>query len=222
MPDPHGYIYSKQIIGALDPYLCIRCTERMPQPGINKICEFCELYLTIDSPWKFLHDKVLELYKFFVAVQRKSLSAQFYFDQPRTDKGIETQLWFEDGIPGIRAQLPVVEKMYWIDEVTKEQKSMTLDGMQQELLEQVLLSQAQCHIAMLMMPDVIGQELERDGTSVPASRYAEWVLNTKFVLQAKSTSKKSGKFPSGPSTQALPGTGPTECSCTTVALSLSI
>lgn len=38
-----------------------------PQPGVNKICDECELDLSNVLPEKVLYNKVLELYDFFVA-----------------------------------------------------------------------------------------------------------------------------------------------------------
>ena len=57
------------------------------------------------------------------------------------------------------ASEPAMNKIYWIDEETQEQWSMTLNGMQRQFFEQVLLAYMQCHIAMILMQVVICQEL---------------------------------------------------------------
>ena len=84
----------------------------MPRPGVNETCETCKLYLATDPAEKFLQDKVLELYNFFVALQRRSFTAKMGYEYCRTSKGIETQLECSHGIPGVDSELPAMRKMY--------------------------------------------------------------------------------------------------------------
>lgn len=72
--------------------------------------------------------------------------------------GLETQFWFTYGTPGVKTQVLKINEIYWVDRHSSIQHHLRLDATHQILLQQVLLSDMQCHVAMAMLPELITDE----------------------------------------------------------------
>jgi hypothetical protein len=92
---------------------------------VNTICEDYEKHLADDLALYFLHDTTLELYTFWIAISKKTLSAHFHITPISFE--YDTDFYYTWGIPAVKQALPVPERrtLKWLDD--RVLKQMELD-----------------------------------------------------------------------------------------------
>ena len=98
-----GFFRFRRILDAIDPYRCVLWEEEVRYSGVNRTCAECHVSLVLDPGLERLHFTSLRLFRFFIALQQKSLSSTFYVVDTY-EEGIEeksgTIIWYTAGNPG--------------------------------------------------------------------------------------------------------------------------
>lgn len=152
-PLRHGTIEAHHILRAINPRLCIHCTNPKPDRAINTFCPACADRINSDLPLFFLYSVVIPLYAFWIAFLKKTLSRRFNIVESRHS-------YYERGLPGVKETLPrpLANVLRW-DDGDGCKGSMWLDEAARDLLEQVLLTDMQCDDAILLMGELLQKQL---------------------------------------------------------------
>ncbi|KAF2029711.1 hypothetical protein EK21DRAFT_112582 [Setomelanomma holmii] len=153
---PQGMIDAHNILTAIDPLRCIFCENQKSAPGVNTICAACDIQLRAVPSLQFLHTIALELYDFWIALLKKTLTRRFHVKN--RPPNYSTVFWFDLGLPGVKTSLPALDNdtLEWIDhDKTGVRKSMVLDEHARELLNQVILTDMQCAEAMQLLAHLL-------------------------------------------------------------------
>lgn len=172
----YGKIDAHTILEAINPRVCIHCTNPKPNSAIKTFCPNCTTRILSDTPLSLLYGAVLPLYAFCIAFLKKTLSRRFTIVERRSFS-------FEKGTPGWKETLPVPH-----DDVLEWERNgaegwMRLDQPAQELLEQVLLTDMQSGDAILLMAELMRVHLLDDRECSPnatnRTRTTELTSNSK-------------------------------------------
>ena len=153
-------INADTILEAIDPQKCILCMERKRTAGVNTICKPCKDTLGNDSALKFLHETAVEVYTFWIALCKETLTRHFWIE-PGTPTS-SMHFTYVLGIPGVKRKLQVPKKktVEWVED--GELKWKVLDKHALKLLEEVFLTDMQCSDAMVLMAELMGTRCFED------------------------------------------------------------
>jgi hypothetical protein len=82
------YIEAGHILDAINPLRCIFCTHKKVTPGVNTTCNACDTRLANDAPLLFLHEKTLELYNYWIAISKETISSSFHITACSPDHSV--------------------------------------------------------------------------------------------------------------------------------------
>lgn len=156
-----GLTEAYNILDAIDPNKCILCTGKKSISGVNTICTSCSHHLKRDQQLRFLHERTLELYNFWIALLRKTLSNEFYAELCAPLIGGHS-ICFRSGLPGVQTKvwMPSDDTLRWQDDRGMGARRWRyLTPHAKELLGQIQLTSEQCHVALLMLCDLMSSQL---------------------------------------------------------------
>ncbi|KAF1913387.1 hypothetical protein BDU57DRAFT_597733 [Ampelomyces quisqualis] len=155
----HGLIEARTILPAIDPQTCILCLSTKSSPGVNTICSACTTSLASDPALSFLHHTAQELYAFWIALLRRTLTREF---EMSTCPKRGTSWSFKLGVPGAQKNLPMPAS----DTLELGQgEAMKLTAMEKDLLEEVLLQSMACAEAIQVLARLLQVHLLQDSQS---------------------------------------------------------
>lgn len=157
-PKPWNTIYIADVLNAINPLICIRCSQRKATPGVNTICAICQSHLDVDanSEERFLFSTCSKIFDFFLWTRRKVLSDNYIARDDAGGMFVEQFI----GLPGVHERLPSLLAIRSPDGRDRsEGKIELLTPMAQELLEHVLLTSRQCDNALVLLADILRSEL---------------------------------------------------------------
>jgi hypothetical protein len=156
--EERGAVEAHQVLDAISPWSCIMCPGIKHVPGVNTICTACEERLHTDDALRFLHERTLEIYKFWIDLTCRTLSDKFF---ALVLKG-NHYIWVETGIPGVqtRAWMPRDGILWCKENDTDPSRAIYLDQLSAQLFEQAQLTSNQCHIAVVMLAELMEQRIQ--------------------------------------------------------------
>jgi hypothetical protein len=139
-------------LNAIDPRMCIMCTQDTGNTYINTICDSCIANMSPDRA--FIHKHVLSIYECVVHIRRQWLCDYVTIEQDDTRSFFK----FKFRKPGARTHLPNLKPI--VDTIAKADS---------ELLEQCLLSVFQCHLILISLSDLLKEIFLNDPASPVAN-----------------------------------------------------
>ncbi|KAL1592254.1 hypothetical protein SLS60_011331 [Paraconiothyrium brasiliense] len=166
----------------LEPFRCTLCQQPTSLPLTTKfsqrMCDSCRITLDADTPLRYLHDIVGEIYVFWLRLRREELCDRIeQVDLP----GLPTHLGFIEGSPGNKTTLPTIADVRIHDEAGSALVSHALSAEQRGLLEEVLLTVNQCHISLLVLVQLLKKLVRADADS-PILQVREYCYQPKHEL----------------------------------------
>jgi hypothetical protein len=150
------YIEAGHILDVINPLKCIFCTHDKATPGVNTTCNAWDTRVANDAPLRFLHEKTLELYNFWMAISKKTIFSHFHITACSPDHNMV--FYCNLGTPGVKQALPVPEKqtLEWIKNGELRQIKIGEDAL--KLLEEALLTHMQCGDVIGLMTQLMQKE----------------------------------------------------------------
>jgi hypothetical protein len=162
------------LIGAINPQLCIRCTSNTHNDDINTICSSCDAAMTSEEGYVF--QAVLKIYNFTTAFRFTTTSDVVGISKD-PDSG-NTVFGFRIQEPGMKGFLPIVE------EIKLDTTYAQLKNAERMLLNQCLLSFQQCHLVVILLPDLLEEIFLKDPKS-PVAKIEEIYYNPWSAITAR-------------------------------------
>jgi hypothetical protein len=164
------------------PHICTICQKPtfllLPTHWSQRICDRCQISLSSDASLSFLHEISAKIYAFWLTLRREEFCDRVH---KIVLPGLPTHYGFNKGDPENRTTPPDTTNVDIPNSGTGiGTVSHTLSAEQRNLLEEVLLTNQQCHISLLVLKKLIEKIVS--ATNSPILEVYELSFNPKHIV----------------------------------------